>query len=133
MVLAVSVGLFFVVFIIILVAGRFESKRSQMIKELMLEGATLSNLPPLETLIADKFARDAIREHVVEIGFNGCVQVTHGKNSEHNIAEVFLIDDGGGVHMLKRVSANTRSMAPITRLETQAGELAQLLGVQLRT
>lgn len=131
MMYAVAAGVGLIVIIIGVVEHFVMSKRKKLVQELMLEGATLSNLPPIESLLDDTSEREAIRGNVVEIGFNGCVQRLSGKNQDSRIAEAFLIDDGGGVHTLKRIPADA-SGPEIAKLESQAAELARLLGVNLR-
>ncbi len=127
--IVISTGILFVVITALVAWAQINTGRSQAMEDALLEGATLSNLPSLEDLLYEANALDTIKENVVEVGFN--FQVTRERYGKHNTAEVFVIDDGGGVHILKRVD-HTDSMAPIARLETQAAELAQLLDVPLR-
>lgn len=129
----ISTGILFVGITALVVWAQLNTGRSQAMEDALLEGATLSKIPSLDRLLSDPHARDAIKEHVVELGFNSCADVGQTRNAEYQTAEVFLIDDGGGVHVLEQVTANTMSGVPIADLEAKAVELAKLLGVTIRT
>jgi len=117
-----------------LVAWYLNSEKEKEFEDLLLEGATLSNLPSLYELLNNPSPRDAIKANVVEIGFNPCVSVSEGRHGEEYVkAEAFLIDDGGGVHVLSTVTAITLAEGPIAKLETDSAELARLFAVPLRT
>ncbi len=130
--IVISTGILFVGITAVAVWAQLNTGRSQSMEDALLEGATLSKIPSLDRLISDPNARNKIKEHVVELGFNSCADVGQTRNAEYQTAEVFLIDDGGGVHVLEQVTANTMSGTPIAELESKAVELAKLLGVPLR-
>jgi hypothetical protein len=131
--IVISTGILFVGVTALVVWAQLNTGRSQSMEDALLEGATLSKIPSLDRLLSDPQARNEIKEHVVELGFNSCADVGQTRNAEYQTAEVFLIDDGGGVHVLEQVTANTMSGVPIAELEAKALELAKLLGVALRT
>lgn len=128
----ISTGILFVGITALVVWAQLNTGRSQAMEDALLEGATLSKIPSLDRLLSDPQARDSIRAHVVELGFNPCVEVVQKKNSDIQTAEVFLIDDGGGVHTLEQITVSTISMSAIADLETKAIELANLLDVKIR-
>ena len=113
-------------------AAEYHRRRKQReIDEMMIEGATLANVPELKTLIAHHEAREAIAANILEIVFNPNVFTDETRNREVQDAEAFVIDDGGGVHVIGRAKANTMFGDSIEELEGQAEVLAELLGLEL--
>ncbi len=108
-------------------AVSYSFHRIPSIEHTLLEGATLSDIPPLHDLLNDAEARDAIRANVVAIGFDPST----GSDASFQTAEICLFDDGGGVHILKKVFVT--SLDQVLEIETKAIALAKLFDVTLRT
>lgn len=109
------------------VALHFRKKKRKAFAELLLEGASLSDVPSLRDLLTNTAARDAIKAHVVAIGFEPGFKHDDGMSRDSAPEDVFLVDDGGGVHSLDT------SSTPRGILESEAAELARLFGVEFRS
>ncbi len=133
LIVLISTGILLIGITALVVWAQISTGRNQLVEDALLEGATLFNVPSLDRLLSDSHARNAIKEQVVELGFNSCADVGQTRNVEYQTAEVFLIDDGGGVHVLEQAISNTMAGGDIAALELKAIELAKLLGVSLRT
>lgn len=131
-----EIGLTLIALSVGLVVWHFRSERNALFTELLLEGATLSDLPSLDELLTNADAREAIKKHVVEIGFHpGTYGKGEGSYEEEVPPEVFIVDDGGGVHVLKHTASlsNLLNRHQTETLENKAAKLARLFDVDLRT
>lgn len=128
----ISVGILVIGMFVLVGWARRGANLSQATEEILLEGASLSDVPSLDQLLSDMAARDAIKSKVVEVGFNACASVAWNGNTEFQTAEAFLIDDGGGVHTIEEVVVTTTTSAALSQLETKAAKLAESLGVRFR-
>lgn len=112
-------------------AEYYRRKKEREVDALMLEGATLSNVPDLHELIAHREKREAVAANIIEIVFNANVLTYNGRNREIQHAEVYIVDDGGGIHVIGKTSTATMFGESILDLERRAEVLAELLGLEL--
>lgn len=135
--IATMVELFVMIGIAALISGlgyfveHSRRKQEAKVNELLLEGATLTDVPTLRQLLEDEGLRASIAPHVVEIGFNGGLNPMNAKRKPADrlpTAEVFLVDDGGGVHVIGQFIGEPE--AGSGEMELDAMKLAELMGVR---